>query len=77
MGVTVSLIEIKADLTRTANALEKIAEILERAFPVVPPGEELKPFTKEHYSQANEDQLLEAELRELLRQRNPELEEES
>ena len=36
-------IEINVDLTRTANALERICEILERALPPPPLPREMRP----------------------------------
>lgn len=65
-----ALLEIHPDLKRTAEALERIAAVLERAFPArIDSGQK---FTAADYSLSSEDALIDAELKQMIRERFPE-----
>lgn len=66
-----SLIEIHPDLKRTAEALERIAAVLERAFPERSSSGD-RPFTASDYAQSSDDALIDAELKQMIRERFPE-----
>lgn len=66
-----ALFEIHPDLKRTAEALERIATVLERAFPE-PAASSARPFSAADYSQSSEDALIDAELKQMIRDRFPE-----